>query len=98
MTRMLSDSRHLAKSNAFHHLERRSAIYQVSQWGHGGKPGRFSCLSSLQGLTNIEAGRIVATMLFMRMPRIHGRWTKTLYIKLARGLQEYLALIKEPIP
>jgi hypothetical protein len=98
MTRMLGDSRHLAKSNTLHHLGRHSAIYQVSRLGLGGKPGRSSCSSPLQGLTNSEAVRIVATMLFMRKPRIHSRWTKTSYVKLARGLQEYLALIKEPIP
>ena len=40
MIRMFSDSRHLGKDNTIHHLERRSAIYQVSQLGLGGKPGR----------------------------------------------------------
>ncbi len=39
MTRMLGDSRHLGKNNTIHHLGRRSAIYQVSKLGLGGKAG-----------------------------------------------------------
>lgn len=70
MTRMLDDSHHLAKSNALYHLERLSAIYQVFQSGLGGKVGKSFFSSSLQSLTDIEAGRIVAMMPFMRMSRI----------------------------
>jgi hypothetical protein len=40
ITRMLSDSLHLGMSNITLYLGRRSAIYQISQLGHGGKVGR----------------------------------------------------------
>ena len=46
MTRMLGDSRHIAKSNPIHHLGRRSAIYQVCQLGLGGKAGGFTSVQA----------------------------------------------------